>query len=63
MYDAKLADGRNQVDVKIDPRHAGFSQNTRCSILPPCSILPRLTIYLKHLKNKPVLHCVYIEIN
>ena len=37
-------DDRNQMDVKIDPHHAGFFQNTRCSILPPCSILPRLTI-------------------
>ena len=38
MYDAEQADGINQVDVKIDPHQAGFFQNTRCSILPPCSI-------------------------
>ena len=29
---------------KIYPQQAGFFQNTRCSILPPCSILPRFTI-------------------
>ena len=46
MHDAELADGRNQVDLKIDPRLAWFFQNTRCSILPLCSILPRLTILL-----------------
>ena len=45
-HDAELADDRNQVDLKIDPRLACFFQNTRCSILPPCSILPRLTIYI-----------------
>ena len=44
MHDAELADDRNQVDLKIDPRFACFFQNTWCSILPPCSILPRLTI-------------------
>ena len=44
MYDAELASGRNQVDAKIDPCQASFFQNTRCSILPPCSISPRLTI-------------------
>ena len=44
--DAELADDRNQMDVKIDLHQAGFFQNTRCSILPPCSILPRLTIFL-----------------
>ena len=46
MHDAELADDRNQVDLKIDPRLAWFFQNTWCSILPPCSILPRLTIIL-----------------
>ena len=46
MHDAELADDRNQVDLKIDPRPAWFFQNTRLSILPPCSILPRLTIHL-----------------
>ena len=46
MHDAELADDRNQVDLKIDPRLAWFFQNTRCSILPPCSILPRLTMYM-----------------
>ena len=45
ICDAELADDRNQVDVKIDPRQACFFQNTRSSILPPCSILPRLTIH------------------
>ena len=45
MHDAELADDRNQVDLKTDPRLAWFFQNTRCSILPPCSILPRLTMY------------------
>ena len=51
VYDAKLADDSNQVDVKIDPRLACFLflclfvfLSTRCSILPPCSILPLLTI-------------------
>ena len=44
MHAAELADDRNQVDLKIDPRLACFFQNTRCSILPPCSILPRLII-------------------
>ena len=47
MHDAELADDRNQVDLKIDPRLAWIFQNTRCSILPPCSILPRLTITLR----------------
>ena len=42
--DAELADDRNQMDVKIDLHQAGFFQNIRCSILPPCSSLPRLTI-------------------
>ena len=39
MYDAELADDRNQLDAKIDPRQACFFflQNSRCSILPPCS--------------------------
>ena len=46
MYGAELADDRNQVDVKIDPRQACFFQHTRCSILSPCSILLRLTIYV-----------------
>ena len=45
MHDAELADDRNQVDLKIDPRLAWFFQSTRCSILPPCSTLPRLTIH------------------
>ena len=40
MCDAELADDRNQVDA----RHAYFFQNTQCSILPLCSILPRLTM-------------------
>ena len=44
--DTDLAEDRNQMDVKIDPHQPGFFQNTRCSILPPCSILPRLTIYI-----------------
>ena len=35
---------QNQLGVKIDPRQTCFLQNTRCSILPPCSILPRLHI-------------------
>ena len=50
MHDAELVDYRNQVDLKIDPRLACFFQNTRCSILPPCSILPRLTIYVAQIK-------------
>ena len=44
MYDAELADDRNQMNLKINPRQT-FFQSTRCSILPPCFILPRLTIY------------------
>ena len=44
VYDVELTDDRNQVYVNIDPRQACFFQNTQCSILPPCSILPRLTI-------------------
>ena len=71
MHDAELADDRNQMDLKIDPRLACFFQNTRCSILPLCSILPRLTIpsaahectlnavrdfRLKHLKNLIISH-------
>ena len=51
MYDVVLADDRNQVDVKIGPRLACFFPNTRCSILPPCSILPRLPLP-KCLTNK-----------
>ena len=47
MQDAELAHDRNQVDMKIDPRLAWFFQNIRCSILSPCSILPRLTITLE----------------
>ena len=47
MYDAELADDRNQVNAKIGPRLACFFQNTRCSILPPCSIWPLLTIHDK----------------
>ena len=46
IYDAELADDRNQVDAKIDPRLACFLQNSRCSMLPPCSILPRLTMHI-----------------
>ena len=49
MHAAELADDRNQVDLKIDPRLAWFFQNTRCSIFPPCSILPRLTIYIMYI--------------
>ena len=30
---------------------AGFFQNTRCSILPPCSVLPRLTIQVQSYEN------------
>ena len=46
MYDAELADDRNHVDVKINPRQACLFLNTRCSILPQCFILPRLPPYL-----------------
>ena len=49
--DADLAEDRNQMDVKIDPHQAGFFQNTRCSILPSCFILLRLTIHV-HLYTK-----------
>ena len=45
MCDTELADNRNQMDLKIHPHQAYFFQNIRCSILPPCSILPRFTIY------------------
>ena len=44
IHDAELADDRNKVDSKIDPCLAWFFPNIRCSILLPCSILPRLTI-------------------
>ena len=52
MYDAEQTDDRNQVDVKIDPRHACFFfQNTRCSILPHVPFFPDLLCMFK-----PICH-------
>ena len=48
MYDAELADGRNQVDVKLDPRQAGFfSEHPAFHFTPMFHIAP--TYYMIYL--------------
>ena len=52
MYDVELADNRNQLDVKIDSRQACVFSKHAVFHFAPCSILPRLTIYIHNLTKQ-----------
>ena len=48
MCHAALANNGNHADATTDPHLACFFLNIQCSIFPPCSILPRLSLMNPH---------------
>ena len=47
LCQATLANDRNHADITTEPHRAHLFLNTRCSIFPSCSWLPRLAICLE----------------